>query len=72
MNRPVSLALLLLLAGAAGAATVLSVGDDETLRVAASRRVVKILTSCTGVAGAAGSLLRSPAGQWVGQQRPSG
>ena len=46
MLRPVPLALLLLLAGPAGAATVLSVGDGDTLRVADGPQRLTIRLAC--------------------------
>ena len=46
MLRPVPLALLLLLAGPASAATVLSVGDGDTLRVADGPQRLTIRLAC--------------------------
>jgi micrococcal nuclease len=46
MLRPVPLALLLLLAGPAGAATVLSVGDGDTLRVVDAGKRLTIRMAC--------------------------
>jgi endonuclease YncB( thermonuclease family) len=44
--RPVPLALLLLLAGPVGAATVLSVGDGDTLRVVEGSKRLTIRLAC--------------------------
>jgi endonuclease YncB( thermonuclease family) len=44
--RPASIALLLLLAGPAGAATVLSVGDGDTLRVSDGGKRLTIRMAC--------------------------
>lgn len=46
MLRPAPLALLLLLAGPAGAATVLSVGDGDTLRVSDGAKRLTIRMAC--------------------------
>ena len=46
MIRPAGLALLLLLAGPAGAATVLSVGDGDTMRVADGDKRLTIRMAC--------------------------
>jgi endonuclease YncB( thermonuclease family) len=46
MIRPVPLALLLLLAGPAGAATVVSVGDGGTLRVSDGAKRLTIRMAC--------------------------
>jgi hypothetical protein len=46
MIRPVPLALLLLLAGPAGAATVVSVGDGDTLRVSDGAKRLTIRMAC--------------------------
>jgi endonuclease YncB( thermonuclease family) len=46
MLRPVPFALLLLLAGPAGAATVLSVGDGDTLRVVDGSKRLTIRMAC--------------------------
>ena len=46
MLRPAPLALLLLLAGPAGAATVLSVGDGDTLRVVDGSKRLTIRMAC--------------------------
>jgi endonuclease YncB( thermonuclease family) len=46
MLRPAPLALLLLLAGPAGAATVLSVGDGDTLRVVDGAKRLTIRMAC--------------------------
>ena len=46
MIRPAGLALLLLLAGPAGAATVLSVGDGDTMRVSDGGRRLTIRMAC--------------------------
>jgi endonuclease YncB( thermonuclease family) len=46
MLRPGPLALLLLLAGPAGAATVVSVGDGDTMRVSDGAKRLTIRMAC--------------------------
>lgn len=46
MIRPVAFALVLLLAGPAGAATVISVGDGDTMRVRDGGRLLTIRLAC--------------------------